>query len=196
MYVLPPHAHDVSLPLFLSLSLFLSPLTCLLSYTDLSHEDKEKDRAIVRVAIKEYDRFMADLYQKIIIAASQSNILTSAVGTMFRKFRRASSFGPMSGLSAVAAALQEEEKAEDIDTAAFATELAKIIESVSLVFVCCAVLCCVCVLCLCLLCVSMPTCPLAHPMPFARTPTPTLTLAHTHSCAKQERSATRLACSN
>jgi hypothetical protein len=180
VYVLPPHAHDVSLPLFLSLSLFLSPLTCLLSYTDLSHEDKEKDRAIVRVAIKEYDRFMADLYQKIIIAASQSNILTSAVGTMFRKFRRASSFGPMSGLSAVAAALQEEEKAEDIDTAAFATELAKIIESVS--FVCCVF--------------SMPTCPLAHPMPFARTPTPTLTLAHTHSCAKQERSATRLACSN
>ena len=104
----------------------------LVPYTELSHEDKEKDRAIVRVAIKEYGAFMSDLYAKIIIAAQQSNILTGAVKTMFKRFRRASSIMPTTAMAAAGnqAAAEAAKGDGKIDETAFGQELAKIIESV------------------------------------------------------------------
>lgn len=104
----------------------------LVPYAELSHEDKEKDRAIVRVAIKEYGAFMSDLYAKIIIAAQQSNILTGAVKTMFKRFRRASSIMPTTAMAAAGSQAAAEAAKGDgkIDETAFGQELAKIIESV------------------------------------------------------------------
>ena len=104
----------------------------LVPYTELSHEDKEKDRAIVRVAIKEYGAFMSDLYAKIIIATQQSNILTGAVKTMFKRFRRASSIMPTTAMAAAGnqAAAEAAKGDGKIDETAFGQELAKIIESV------------------------------------------------------------------